>query len=197
MNTKLSITVLVGLASTSIAAQSVRPPSAERQTPKTDFGSVLREGAQATNFGVLLGDARALQQEVERDAARAAGAARAFGNRLAAAERRDLESACRAVVASEEDAQAQRQLQELLARHPDADPDAVLRFCLDPAYAELRSEVAATVRTLDRMRASGSDMQAHLDLQNTLQQQQRKFTTLSNVMKTRHDTAKNSIGNVR
>ena len=181
MSTRLLITLLAALASTSVAAQDVRAPSA----------------AQATNFGVLLGDASGLQQEVERDAARSAGAATVFGNRLAASARRDLHDACRAVVASEDDSRAQRRLQDLLARYRDADPDAVLRFCLDPAYTALRNEVAASVQALERMRASGRDSQASLDLQNTLQRQRRMFTTLSNVMKTRHDTAKNSIGNVR
>ena len=36
-----------------------------------------------------------------------------------------------------------------------------------------------------------------LTLQNNMQQENQKFSTLSNVMKVRHDTAKNSISNVR
>ncbi len=37
----------------------------------------------------------------------------------------------------------------------------------------------------------------YLELQQTMQDENRRFTTLSNVMKTKHDTAKSSIQNVR
>lgn len=37
----------------------------------------------------------------------------------------------------------------------------------------------------------------YLKLQQDMQQENRQFTTLSNVMKTKHDTAKNAINNVR
>ena len=37
----------------------------------------------------------------------------------------------------------------------------------------------------------------YLNLQQNMQSENRQFTTLSNVMKTKHDTAKNAINNVR
>jgi len=37
----------------------------------------------------------------------------------------------------------------------------------------------------------------YLQLQNQLQAENRKFTLMSNIMKTRHDTAKNAISNIR
>ena len=37
----------------------------------------------------------------------------------------------------------------------------------------------------------------YLTLQEKMQNESRQFTTLRNVMKTKHDTAKNSISNVR
>jgi nitrous oxide reductase len=37
----------------------------------------------------------------------------------------------------------------------------------------------------------------YLELQQNMQNENRKFTTLSNVMKTKHDTAKATINNVR
>ncbi len=37
----------------------------------------------------------------------------------------------------------------------------------------------------------------YLQLQQEMQDENRKFTTLSNIMKTRHDTAKNAISNVK
>lgn len=36
-----------------------------------------------------------------------------------------------------------------------------------------------------------------LQLQQDMQADNRKFTTISNVMKTKHDTAKNAINNIR
>lgn len=195
MRTRLLITALAALASASIPAQNVSAPAAPRQTPKTDFGSVMREGAQATNFGVLLGEASALQQAVDGDAARSAAAAQAFGTRLAGAERRELQGACAGLVANEDDARAKQRLTALLARYKNTAPETVLRFCLDNQYGQLRSDVAASVRAVER--AARGEAQANVDLQNALQQQQRAYTTLSNVMKMRHDVAKNAINNVR
>ena len=37
----------------------------------------------------------------------------------------------------------------------------------------------------------------YLQLQQKMQQDNRQFTMLSNIMKTKHDTAKNAISNVR
>jgi hypothetical protein len=37
----------------------------------------------------------------------------------------------------------------------------------------------------------------YLQLQSRMEQENRQFTTVSNVMKTRHDTVKNSISNIR
>jgi hypothetical protein len=45
--------------------------------------------------------------------------------------------------------------------------------------------------------ARAADDGRNAALESTLQQQQRTFSSISNVMKTRHDTAKNSISNVR
>jgi len=37
----------------------------------------------------------------------------------------------------------------------------------------------------------------YLQIQETVNQQNRSFTTVSNVLKTEHDTVKNAIGNLR
>lgn len=37
----------------------------------------------------------------------------------------------------------------------------------------------------------------YLGLQQRLQDESRRFSLISNIMKTRHDTAKNSISNIR
>jgi len=41
------------------------------------------------------------------------------------------------------------------------------------------------------------DNMAFLELQQQMQSENRRFTTLSNVLKARHETAKNSINNIR
>ncbi len=38
---------------------------------------------------------------------------------------------------------------------------------------------------------------AFLELQQQMQSENQRFTTLSNVLKARHETAKNSINNIR
>jgi hypothetical protein len=184
----LSIFVLAALTATSVSGQT-------RQTSRTDFGSVLKAGP--ADLGAMHADATALRQEIEEETMRFAGAAQTFGSRLTAAERRDLQDACESVVASEDNARMQRGLQSLLARYETTASETVLRFCLDSSYARLRNEIAATVSALERMRASGAEAQANIEIQNSLQRQQRTFTTLSNIMKTKHDTAKNSVSNVR
>jgi hypothetical protein len=163
----------------------------------TGFAAVLVSmRAFAPDFGVLLGGTNALQQTVEAEAAKADRAAQTFGNGLSPADRRDLQRTCTALVANAGDLQAQRRLQELMARHGDNNPDAVLRFCLDPSYKQLQSELQASAEGLRRGRR-GSNPEASVELQDNLQRQQRAFQAISNVMKTKHDTAKNSISNVR
>ncbi len=36
----------------------------------------------------------------------------------------------------------------------------------------------------------------YLQLQNTMQQDNRQYTAISNIMKTKHDTVKNTISNI-
>lgn len=189
---QLSIVVLASIAVTA-AATSVAGP--QRQTPKTDFGSIV--GSGAAKGSTVHADATALRQQVEDEASQFADAARIFGSRLTAAERRDLQGACESVVASENNARSQQRLQSLLARYEATDPQTVLRFCLDTSYTRLRNEIAANVTALERTSASDVNAQANIELQDNLQRQQQTLTTLSNIMKTRHDTAKNAISNVR
>lgn len=68
---------------------------------------------------------------------------------------------------------------------------------LDEQIESARSQraVRAAARQLDEVNRS-FNMQ-YLGLQQEMQAENRKFTLLSNIMKTRHDTAKNAISNVR
>jgi hypothetical protein len=54
---------------------------------------------------------------------------------------------------------------------------------------------------MDEMRAMQADSQAfnlqYMALQEEVQQENRRFTTVSNVLKAKHETAKSAIGNIR
>lgn len=58
-----------------------------------------------------------------------------------------------------------------------------------------RQQLAGAARQLREMQRSYS-MQ-YLQLQQKMQSENRRYTLLSNIMKTRHDTAKNAINNMR
>jgi hypothetical protein len=49
----------------------------------------------------------------------------------------------------------------------------------------------------DAMRTQADDNMRFLQLQAQIQAENQRFTTLSNVMKARHETAKTAIGNIR
>ena len=159
--------------------------------------ALVSTSAFAPDFSVLLGGSTDLQQRVEAEAARSARAAQAFGNSLSAAERRDLQGACTALVANPNDARAQGRLREYLTRYKDNNQEAVLRACLDPAYKQLQSDLEGNSRAIRRASSGSSDEQALIDLESKLQQQNRSYTAISNIMKTKHDTARNAINNVR
>jgi hypothetical protein len=56
---------------------------------------------------------------------------------------------------------------------------------------DLAQRVAAMIQTLQSF-----DLQ-YLQLQSQMQNENRSYTAVSNIMKTKHDTVKNSISNVR
>ena len=58
-----------------------------------------------------------------------------------------------------------------------------------------RAQLVTAVRRLQEMNQSYS-MQ-YLQLQQKMQSENRRYTMLSNIMKSRHDTAKNAINNIR
>ena len=62
--------------------------------------------------------------------------------------------------------------------------------------AELEQATGGVVQDAGAVTPTTGEPQ-YLALQEKMQNENRQFTTLSNVMKTKHDTAKNSISNVR
>ncbi len=66
----------------------------------------------------------------------------------------------------------------------------------------IKQELATIQSKLDTLKPQSSEMEQsfniqYLQLQQKMQDENREFTTLSNVMKTKHDTAKNAINNIR
>jgi len=49
----------------------------------------------------------------------------------------------------------------------------------------------------DAMAGSGDQAMELIQLQQQMQEENRRYSTLSNVLKARHETAKNAIGNIR
>lgn len=77
-------------------------------------------------------------------------------------------------------------LKRLLAAHGVPFPDGKEAHALQRFAAEI-----------ERKSTLGDDAQlANLDLQNALQKQQQVLQMMMNIMKTRHDTAKNIINNI-
>ncbi len=58
-----------------------------------------------------------------------------------------------------------------------------------------QDQLLQAVKQLDEMQMS-YNLQ-YLQLQNTMQDENRQFTMVSNIMKAKHDTVKNSINNIR
>jgi len=152
--------------------------------------------AFAPDFSVLLGGTGELQRQLEREAAKSARAAQAFGASLSAADRGELQGACTAIADDPNDAAAQGRLASVMSRHRDRSAEAIVRFCLDPVIVKLRDELRASRLELERL-DTGRGAQANAALDGRVQRQRQVFTTISNVMKTKHDTVKNSISNVR
>ena len=66
----------------------------------------------------------------------------------------------------------------------------------------IKKELASLQSKLDALKPQSSEMSQsfnlqYLQLQQNMQEENRQFSSLSNVMKTKHDTAKNAINNVR
>lgn len=198
---RFALVALVFSAIASTAAGQVSPPetaTTTRQTPRTDFGSVLRSGVQgnvASRESLLAGTAE-IERQLAAAAATSAGDAAAFGAGLSRAAATELQAICSSLVANPGDTAAGEALQQALGVHARRSPETVTRFCLEPAIASLRGELESSMQALDRLAADDAT-QANIDLQNVLQKQQQTMAGIAAVLRTKHDTAKNAINNVR
>jgi hypothetical protein len=108
----------------------------------------------------------------------------------------ELEDALRTL--DEADADLDR-LAEIQARFTDAAIAVgnLLTDALD-SIGEVADATLALVRATEQMQETQMSFNLrYLQLQSQMQHENRSFTAISNVMKTKHDTVKNSISNVR
>ena len=108
---------------------------------------------------------------------------------------------------------ASQQLREALRALDDADTDLVALTAINDRmtaaadrFSVLAAELVATFAasqaqimeaTKQMQEAQMSFNLQYLQLQQAMQNENRQFTAVSNIMKTKHDTVKNSISNVR
>jgi hypothetical protein len=139
----------------------------ERQTPKTDFGSKLRDGVETTAHlaGVV---ASALPGGAILSAAVSAGSS-LTGQTAASAGGSGIVGTPRVAGGANTSPASPGQTT------PSADST------YDQAVSLLNAQEVTNMR--------------YLALQERMQGENRYFSTMSNVMKTRHDTAKNTIAN--
>jgi hypothetical protein len=76
-----------------------------------------------------------------------------------------------------------------------ADHFAALAAELSAKLAALHAQLLAAASEMEEMQMS-FNLQ-YLQLQHAMQNESRQFTLVSNIMKTKHDTVKNSISNIR
>jgi hypothetical protein len=94
-----------------------------------------------------------------------------------------------------------RTAQELIKssgmRLDDSEGGALAAYALDGIASgdDSQSQLMAATQQMQETQMS-FDLQ-YLQLQSQMQNENRSYTAVSNIMKTKHDTVKNSIGNVR
>ena len=76
-----------------------------------------------------------------------------------------------------------------------ADADLAMLAELSASIQDAQAEFIRTLTEMQEMQMSFN--LRYLQLQNSMQDESRRFTALSNIMKTEHETVKNTIGNIR
>ena len=159
--------------------------SSQRQTPKTDFGSVMSTGLSKTADAVMSAGQLAAPHipggAILSAAITNLGALKqsAGGQSSSSAPNSHglIPTGGSSAGASGTSGNSSKQLENMAAR---GDSQAVMML---------------ETKKMQEMNM-GFNLQ-YLQLQQNMQQDNRQFTLLSNIMKTKHDTAKNAIGNVR
>jgi len=131
---------------------------------------------------------------VQAEADRTALAARELGRGMSVRDREALQSACSAVVAAPDDVRAERRLRQQLGRYRNADPDALLRLCLDPAYRRLQSDIRTTAVGLERLQTTGVSLRTGEELEQQFEEQRRRFEIIQSVARMLDDAARDGPG---
>lgn len=144
-----------------------------RQTPRTDFGTMVRNGV-STGAGAVAG---------------ATGVAAPFvpGGAVVSAA---VNSAAGAVSGSGASGEYTNGVMNLPGSGPNPGSTGST-----PSTGNAMQDMMNQTKEMQEMQMSFS-MQ-YLQLQDKMQNENRQYTTISNVMKTKHDTAKSTINNVR
>jgi translation elongation factor EF-1beta len=109
------------------------------------------------------------------------------------ATQQQLREALRALDESDADLAALAEINERMAAN--ADRFAVLAAEL---VADLASSQAQLLEATKQMQETQMSFNLqYLQLQQKMQNENRQFTAVSNILKTKHDTVKNSISNIR
>ncbi|HWQ02125.1 MAG TPA: hypothetical protein VN449_08435 [Gaiellaceae bacterium] len=109
------------------------------------------------------------------------------------APQQQLREALRALDESDADLAALAEINERMAA--TADRFAVLASELVANLASSQAQLLEATKQMQETQMS-FNLQ-YLQLQSQMQHENRSFTAVSNIMKTKHDTVKNSISNIR
>ena len=162
-------------------------PSVQRQTPATDFGSTLKSGIGRTANAI--GQGAGMAAPFVPGAATLSAAVTSLGA---------LKSSAGAMGAQGSNATG-------LSRASAGAPGVGGTYASTGSTGDAVANAAGGGDSSNQLMQATREMQElnmsfnmqYLQLQQKMQQDNRQFTMLSNIMKTKHDTAKNAISNVR
>jgi hypothetical protein len=168
--------------------------SVERQTPKTDFGTVLGRGVSKTTDAVLQAGQLA--------------APYIPGGAIVSAAVSGLGSVKSSLTSSSAGATAMAPSANVISSGTVSTGGSVATTGTTSSggsvFGNIEAQAAAGDSSAQMMMATKQMQEMnqsfnlqYLQLQQQMQADNRQFTLLSNIMKTKHDTAKNAINNVR
>ena len=159
--------------------------SRTRQTPKTDFGSVFQTGLAKTADTVM--DAGSIASPFIPGSAVLSAAITGLGSLKAKGSASSAAAPNAVVVGSNTSATSSISSGATSQNFSN----------IETLAAQGDSGAMQLLATKEMQEMNQSFNLQYLELQQNMQNENRKFTTLSNVMKTKHDTAKATINNVR
>jgi hypothetical protein len=163
-------------------------PSVQRQTPATDFGSTLKSGLGRT--ASVIGQGAGMAAPFVPGAATLSAAVTSLGALKSSAGQMGAQGSNAIGLGGGSGVGTSGVSGS--SSLPGMGGDAVASAA---GGGDSSSQLMQATREMQELNMS-FNMQ-YLQLQQKMQQDNRQFTMLSNIMKTKHDTAKNAISNVR